>query len=1431
MTCLFFTALQGNDDWGVTYTSSNVCALRGSTVEISCTYRYPKKQDGRYITVQKTLWLTKTDGDEYVDLRRDADYADRVEYSCGENSCTRNIYSCNRKCTLRIRDLRLSDSVAWYKFRFITNQPGGKYTGDPGVTLSVTDLQVKVSFPDPTLPTLADLECHSMCGLAGPYIWTRRGQSVGGGRSYSDYIGSEDIFSCAVEGYEHLPSPPVCKSTPQCTDIMPGSEITPFFFTANMATPSVTVRPSGEIEEGSSVTMSCSSDANPAANYTWFKDNTDNSSRYMNQGQQLVFDRIKSSDSGQYLCESKNELGTKSASISINVKYGPKHTSVISSPSGGVKEGSSVTLSCSSDANPAAKYTWFKEHEDSVIESGQNYTITNITSELGGNYYCQAHNAIRRHNSTFLSISSLPDPVYENISALTNRSSPSVQREPIELQDLLCPIRSETAGPVLCALQGYDDWRVIYTSSNVCALRGSTVEISCSYRYPKKQDGRYNTVQETLWFRDEYVDLRSDTDYADRVEYSCGENSCYWYSCYGKCTLRIRDLRLSDSAAEYKFQFRTNQPGGKYTGDPGVTLSVTDPDLQVKVSFPDPTQPTLADLECHSMCGLAGPYNWTRSGQSVGGGRSYRVYIRSEDIFSCAVEGYEHLPSPPVYAPETPSVTVRPSGEIEEGSSVTLSCSSDANPAANYTWFKDNTDNSSRYMNQGQQLVFDRIKSSDSGKYLCEAKNEFGTKSASISINVKYGPKHTSVISSPSGGVKEGSSVTLSCSSDANPAAKYTWFKNNQTLLWKPIQRYTFTSVRSEDRGKYCCQAENKYGRLSSNWVFIDVQYGPKHTSVISSPSGGVKEGSSVTLSCSSDANPAANYTWFKDNTDNSSRDMNQGQQLVFGHIKSSDSGKYLCEAKNEFWTKSASISINVKYGPKHTSVISSPSGGVKEGSSVTLSCSSDANPAAKYTWFKNNQTLLWKPIQRYTFTSVRSEDRGKYCCQAENKYGRLSSNWVFIDVQYGPKHTSVISSPSGGVKEGSSVTLSCSSDANPAANYTWFKDNTDNSSRDMNQGQQLVFGHIKSSDSGKYLCEAKNEFGTKSASISINVKYGPKHTSVISSPSGGVKEGSSVTLSCSSDANPAAKYTWFKNNQPLLWKPIQRYTFTSVHSEDSGTYRCQAVNKYGRLSSNLVFIDVQYGPKHTSVISSPSGGVKEGSSVTLSCSSDANPAANYTWFKDNTDNSSRYMNQGQQLVFGHIKSSDSGQYLCKAQNELRTKSASISMNVKYGPKHTSVISSPSGGVKEGSSVTLSCSSDANPAANYTWFKEHEDSVIESGQNYTITNITSELGGNYYCQAHNAIGRHNSTFLSISVTDIITDNSSCCENHCCCFVGHHTPPPPLPLDESLPDPVYENISALTNSSSPSVQREPIELQDLLCPIRSETAGPVLCGQL
>jgi len=94
----------------------------------------------------------------------------------------------------------------------------------------------------------------------------------------------------------------------------------------------------------------------------------------------------------------------------------------------------------------------------------------------------------------------------------------------------------------------------------------------------------------------------------------------------------------------------------------------------------------------------------------------------------------------PADAPKLPSVSVRPS-EVEEGSSVTLTCSSDANPAAQYTWYKEDQTwykNGYKRLSEDSQLSFSSIQSSDSGWSHCTAANKLGwEQSASSFIDVK----------------------------------------------------------------------------------------------------------------------------------------------------------------------------------------------------------------------------------------------------------------------------------------------------------------------------------------------------------------------------------------------------------------------------------------------------------------------------------------------------------------------------------------------------------------------------------------------------------------------------------------------------------------------------------------------------------------------
>ncbi|XP_078138763.1 sialoadhesin-like isoform X2 [Centroberyx gerrardi] len=652
--------VQGQHGWGVTYTPTEICALKGSTVDIRCTYRYPANLDNLTITAEKTSWFTKQEGDEPVDLRTDSEYEGRVEY-----------HGDQKNCSLRITDLRETDSAV-YKFRFITNHPTGKFTGSPGVTLTVTDLQVQVTRSSVTrYYTQAELKCHSSCRLAGrpSYVWYKNGQKIkeGTSSSYTDYFYRGDRHSCAVKGQEDFHSPPVC-------------------------------------------------------------------------------------------------------------------------------------------------------------------------------------------------------------------------------------------------VNGHTCIRVTYANRSICALKGSSVDISCTY------SSYGHSVESKFWFSPKHSrrwqdssqpeDLSGDSEYAGRVHQLEAER--------GRSTLRITDLRESDSA-EYRFKFKTQSfQWGNYF--PGTTLTVTD--LQVQVTKLSVNRhSTWAKLKCHSSCRLAS-YVWYRNGQNIkeGTSSSYTGYFDPGDSYSCAVKGFEDFRSPSVYSPKVPSVLVSPSGETVEGSSVNLTCSSDANPAATYTWYKENGNPDHKPLKTGPQLDFVSIQSSDSGEYYCAAENSLGGKrSDSISVNVTYGPKNTSVLVSPSGETVEGSSVTLTCSSDANPAATYTWYKENRTLHQGPEESYSFTSISSEDSGTYHCQSDNQYGQFNSSSLFIDVQYAPKVPSVLVSSSGEIVEGSSVNLTCSSDANPAATYTWYKENEASPEA---SGQTFTITDIRPEHSGNYYCEAQNRRGRHTSTLQLTVMAAP-----------------------------------------------------------------------------------------------------------------------------------------------------------------------------------------------------------------------------------------------------------------------------------------------------------------------------------------------------------------------------------------------------------------------------------------------------------------------------------------------------------------------------------
>ncbi|XP_059410832.1 B-cell receptor CD22-like isoform X5 [Carassius carassius] len=947
------------------------------------------------------------------------------------------------------------------------------------------------------------------------------------------------------------------------------------------------------------------------------------------------------------------------------------------------------------------------------------------------------------------------------------------------------------------------DWSVSYRHSHICAIKDSSVIMSCTYTYPTGYK-----IKKVFWTKnpvkvgEEYPDLSEDPEYSQRLQYLGDKQK--------NCTIRLSHVIQKDSHMYY-FSLIADKPGlsnwikqwittvkdnVKWIGAPGASLTVTD--LQVE-SPENVTEGQNVSLTCKSSCALTdrATFIWYGNSKPLTEKRNRNNQlllqsVRREDAgrYSCGVKGHTYI-SPAVqlnvtYPPNSVSVSISPSGVIVEGDSVNLICSSDSNPPAEINWFKEG-----RFLGSGRIYSISKISSNHSGEYKCKSSNKNGWKYTAVTLNVMYPPKDVAVSNfSLSGVTVEGDSVTLSCSSDSNPPADINWFKG-RTFVGSG-RNYSISKSRSNHSGEYKCKSINEHGVKYSDAVILNVMYPPKNVSVSNfSPSGVTVEGDSVTLICSSDSNPPAEINWFKGGTF-----VGSGRIYSISNISSNHSGEYKCKSKNKHGEKdSDTVRLNVTYAPRNAVVsIISPSGVTVEGDSVTLICSSDSNPPAEINWFKGGTFVGSGRI--YSISNISSNHSGEYKCKSKNKHGEKDSDTVRLNVTYAPRNAVVsIISPSGVIVEGDSVTLICSSDSNPPAEINWFKGGTF-----VGSGRIYSISNISSNHSGEYKCKSKNKHGEKdSDTVMLNVMYAPRNAVVsIISPSGVIVEGDSVTLICSSDSNPPAEISWFKGRMIVASGRI--YSISNISSNQSREYSCKSRNKHGEKDSDTLMLNVTYSPTNVMVSISPSAEIVEGDSVTMICSSDSKPpAVNFSWFKGGT-----FVGSGRIYNISNISSDHSGEYKCKSINEhggkysdnvtlnvmYATKATPLSisspaeiqtdapknivvstspivegesmthkhvekysdavpLNVMYPPKNVSVYINGSAEIVEGGSVTLICSSDSNPPAlNFIWFKENQSSAVGSGQSFSALQ-----SGSFYCEAHNQHGSQRSDAVTVTVKE------------------------------------------------------------------------------
>ncbi|XP_048051849.1 B-cell receptor CD22-like [Megalobrama amblycephala] len=657
--------VDGQQDRGVNYSPSYVCALKGTKVKIS----YPEERGG--------IQCLSEDKDTHSITLTKVTEADKHVYYC----------------------------------RFTTNIDGGNWMGIPGVQLDVTDLQVETQQRVKEGDSVT-LTCKSSCSLTEQttFIWYRNTLRFTEGIEKENQLHLQSVsrsdtgyYRCAVRGNEHLHSPPVylkvdwvdgqqdwgVNYSPSYVCALKGStvkisctltyphdyEISTVFWTKTVVT-------DGKLSD-------LRNDPGKIGRVQYHRENKDTSS--------ITLTNVREADKHVYYCRFTTNIDggkwTGIPGVQLDV------TDLQVETQQRVKEGDSVTLTCKSSCSLTEQTTfiWYRNTQrftEGIVKENQLH-LWSVKHSDKGNYKC---GAVRGNNDHLI--------------------SPAVHLD-VESVD------------------GLQYWGVNYSPSYVCALKGSTVKISCTLTDPQ-----YHKLVKAFWTKPvgESPDLCSDPEKRGGVQCLSEDKDTH--------SITLMDVTEADKHVYY-CRITDYYQNKRWTVIPGAWLDVTDLQVETQQRVKEGDSVTLT---CKSSCSLTEQttFIWSRNTQRFTKGieEENQLHLQSvsrsdEGNYQCEIRGNnDHLISPAVslnveYPPKSVSVSIiSPSGEIVSGDSVTLNCSSDSNPPAlNFSWFKEDETSA---VGSGQSFSISSFSSSFSGRFYCEAQNKYGSqRSASVSLTVK----------------------------------------------------------------------------------------------------------------------------------------------------------------------------------------------------------------------------------------------------------------------------------------------------------------------------------------------------------------------------------------------------------------------------------------------------------------------------------------------------------------------------------------------------------------------------------------------------------------------------------------------------------------------------------------------------------------------
>ncbi len=533
-------------------------------------------------------------------------------------------------------------------------------------------------------------------------------------------------------------------------------------------------------------------------------------------------------------------------------------------------------------------------------------------------------------------------------------------------------------------------------------------------------------------------------------------------------------------------------------------------------------------------------------------------------------------------------------------------------------------------------LVFPHAQLSDTADYQVRVTTDLGTFfSDPVRLTVYILPSITKQPRPIS--IDIGDLGTLSVEAGGTPPFFYQWYKDGAPLANGTNATFSVTNARYTNSGIYSVVVSNPVASITSSNAPLAVG-GPR---VLQNPGAtAVQPGASPGFNVQVEGEGPFAWQWLKDGVVLPGK---TNANLTLSSVSFADDADYSVIISNSRGsTVSATAHLTILSAPKITAPPAPTS--INLGGAGTLSVQAVGTAPLSWQWYKDGVLLSGATNPQLAFTSTTKANAGAYSVKISNSFGSITSDPVPLTVVALP--TISIPPSNVAIREGASFNLSVDARSDGAMTYRWFKDGVLLPGASL---PALSFGASKSTDSGTYTVEVSNSSGSvTSRPATVTVIIPPTFQTQPMSQT--VYEGAALVLSAAVTGSSPITYQWFNGSTAIPGATHATFAIGAVTPNDAASYRVEASNPAGSVSSAVADITVFAKPIIT--LGPVDKTVNVGASVFFVAQASGSGTLRFQWCKNGTPIPGATIPA---LIISSVTQSDFASYTIRVTNDAGT--------------------------------------------------------------------------------------------------------------------------------------------------------------------------------